>query len=206
MAFPMASDRLEALFGAPGACWTPDDTEEVLDWVFSGARLRYLVTTAAYRGAGSFADAEDACQEFASLHFQEIVRYYDPARGLGFGSWLTFCLCRWCGRRGARARRLTEIVRRHVHSALKHRTIDRGDPESLLIRREANLSVRRAVLSLTSANRKLLTMQYWDDASADQRASALGQALGTVRVRSHRARRSLASHPEIQAARVALGV
>ncbi len=64
-------------------------------------------------------------------------------------------------------------------------------PETVLLEKERALIVQRAILSLTEANRSVLTLREYGGLSYQEIAATLNIPLGTVMSRLHAARRAL---------------
>ena len=59
-------------------------------------------------------------------------------------------------------------------------------------------AVRDALASLREQDRELIRLTEWEQLTTSEAAAVLGLRPGTARVRLHRARRALASHPALQ--------
>jgi RNA polymerase sigma-70 factor (ECF subfamily) len=151
-------------------------------------RHRHGVYRFALNMSGSEATAEEVTQEV----FMTLIREpgsYDPNRG-------------------SVAAFLYGIARNHVLRVKKRERRfaglpdGEGDPNSEawscedctvrdLIRDEEALAVRKAILSLPPAHREVVVLCELEEMSYAEAADILGCAIGTVRSRLHRARRSL---------------
>ncbi|WP_211332477.1 RNA polymerase sigma factor [Nocardioides aurantiacus] len=66
-------------------------------------------------------------------------------------------------------------------------------------RPDKHLTVRQALESLREPDRELIRLTEWEQLGVSEAAMVLGLRPGTARVRLHRARRTLASHPALRA-------
>jgi RNA polymerase sigma factor (sigma-70 family) len=73
--------ELKAVFNKRGSDWTPNEKDDVVQWLYTH-KLRYLLAFS-LRHLGPYAtreDAEDVWQRFMSKRWEGVVRNYDPAR------------------------------------------------------------------------------------------------------------------------------
>jgi RNA polymerase sigma-70 factor (ECF subfamily) len=71
-----------------------------------------------------------------------------------------------------------------------------GNPEA--DRSDRDRAVRDALASLREQDRELIRLTEWEQLEITEAAMVLGLRPGTARVRLHRARRALATHPALQ--------
>jgi len=70
---------------------------------------------------------------------------------------------------------------------------DAGDPCPLIGELPERLWVRQALADLSPSDRQIVALRYGDDLTQPRIAERLGMAEGTVKIRLHRARKSLRS-------------
>lgn len=144
-----------------------------------------LVFSVAYKVLGDSSLAEDATQQ-TFVQAWRAAASYDPGRPLT--AWLTTI-----------ARRVAIDVYRRERRHRAHENIETAEsPELVVLPPSAEsihdvLEVRQALEELPPQDRQLIRMQHLDDLSHAQIASELDIPLGTVKSRSFRAHRRLAS-------------
>ena len=130
---------------------------------------------------GDADEAEEATQE-AFWRAYRHLRRYDPARS--FRTWVL----------SIAAHHAIDRLRRRPATAPwpEHLPAETPTPEEVLLRREAQASIRRLVLQLPPVERALILLRYWEGASYREMAEALGLSESAVKSRLFRARRALA--------------
>lgn len=91
--------------------------------------------------------------------------------------------------RRTRKRRHAEMERAKLHDPTL------GDPE--VDRSDRDRAVHEALASLREQDRELIRLTEWEQLAITEAAMVLGLRPGTARVRLHRARRALATHPAL---------
>ena len=133
------------------------------------------------------AEAEDVMQEAYVRAFRELAGFRGEAR---FSTWLTRIACHEALARARKRRRLVPLV-----------SIDGGEPpdppaetrgpERELQNRELQALLREAVEVLPDPLRAVFCLREVEGLSTEQTADALGLSIENVRVRLHRAKRTL---------------
>jgi RNA polymerase sigma-70 factor (ECF subfamily) len=146
---------------------------------FTGFYLSYyqLLLTVAHQRLGSLTDAEDATAEVFRVAWQAHVKGTDLSL-----AWAYQTLRNVVGneyRRRSRADALAERV------GIIDSVPDQPGPL------EDAIVVRQRMEELSSSDRELIRMAYWEDLSRDEIAEILGCSAVTVRVRLLRARNRL---------------
>ncbi len=142
------------------------------------ARYQMSVYNLTLRMLGNAADAEDATQEVFLRALQRLDQYR-PAEP--FGAWLH------------------GISRHHSIDVLRRRTrrLDPGPPptvpdaESIALRRLERERIQAALNRLSTRDRSLLVLRYWEDQSIESIARALRMTQGATKVALLRARQAL---------------
>lgn len=144
------------------------------DWDWDLVRALCLRET--QRVLGRHAAAEDAAQEAVTRAWRRRASCQTPDDP---GPWIAAIARREALRLAAR--------RRDAPLHVAEDAVGGGSADELVQR----VDVRRAVATLSDADRRLLLARYWGDLTQPQAARVLGIAEGTVKVRLHRARATL---------------
>ncbi len=177
------------------AAATVDPTER--DWIQRAQRgdaqafdrlvARYYrrVYTLCLRLLDDPAEAEDATQEAFWRAYRHLNRY-DPQRP--FRPWLLSIAAHHALDRLRRRRRRSE--QQPWPDATP--AAEEASPEEVLLQRETQALVQRCVNDLPPLDRALVLLRYWEEASYEEMAQALGLTVSAVKSRLFRARRALA--------------
>ena len=131
------------------------------------------------------AEAEDVMQEAYVRAFRELAGFRGDAR---FATWLTRIACHEALARAQKRRRLVPIAAGGTH---RERPSETAGPERELENRELQAVLQDAVEALPDPLRAVFCLREIEDLSTEQTAEALGLTTENVRVRLHRAKRSL---------------
>jgi RNA polymerase sigma-70 factor (ECF subfamily) len=139
------------------------------------------VYNVALRMLGEPAAAEDAAQDAFLRAFSRIDLYRE---GEPFGAWL----------HGIVRNRCLDVLRSRSRAAAAYpvEPVSVPDAEAEAVRNLEGQTVRRALARLTSRDRAMLVLRYWEDRPVEEIALAVGLSDGAARVALHRARRALA--------------
>lgn len=149
-------------------------------------RYQTSVYNVCYRLLGEPAEAEDQAQE-AFLRAYRRLASYDAERP--FGPWIRRVAANLC---------LSELQRRRPVEVELDEEFDEvsadpaAAPEAHSERRARSRQIRLALLALPAHYRAVIELRHYHELSYDAIAAELGLAVGDVRTRLFRARRSLA--------------
>lgn len=130
------------------------------------------------------AEAEDVMQETYVRAFRELARFRGEAR---FSTWLTRIACHEALARARKRRRLVSISGGEPPDP----PAETAGPERELENRELHTVLREAVEVLPDPLRSVFCLREIEGLSTEETADALGLTVENVRVRLHRAKRSL---------------
>lgn len=130
------------------------------------------------------AEAEDVAQEAYVRAFRELATFRGEAR---FSTWLTRIACHEAMARARKRRRLVPIAGGEPPDP----PAETRGPERDLENRELQAVLRDAVELLPDPLRTVFCLREIEGLSTEQTADALGLTVENVRVRLHRAKRSL---------------
>jgi RNA polymerase sigma-70 factor (ECF subfamily) len=130
------------------------------------------------------AEAEDVMQEAYLRAFRELAGFRGEAR---FSTWLTRIACHEAMARARQRRRLVAVPGGEPPDP----PAETPGPERELENRELQALLREAVEVLPDPLRAVFCLREIEDLSTEQTADALGLTVENVRVRLHRAKRSL---------------
>ena len=130
-------------------------------------------------------EAEDVMQEAYVRAFRELAAFRGEAR---FSTWLTRIACHEALARARKRRRLVPIGESGEPPEPPSET---AGPEREMENRELQAVLRDAVEVLPDPLRTVFCLREVEGLSTEQTADALGLSLENVRVRLHRAKRSL---------------
>ncbi|HSK76314.1 MAG TPA: RNA polymerase sigma factor [Thermoanaerobaculia bacterium] len=131
------------------------------------------------------AEAEDVMQEAYVRVFRELANFRGEAR---FSTWLTRIACHEALARARKRRRLVPIA---GGEPPEPPSPDSSGPERELANRELHTVLREAVELLPDPLRTVFCLREVEGLSTEETAGALGLTVENVRVRLHRAKRSL---------------
>jgi RNA polymerase sigma-70 factor (ECF subfamily) len=131
------------------------------------------------------AEAEDVLQEAYLRAFRELAGFRGEAR---FATWLTRIACHEALARAQKRRRLVPLTGGNEPPDPPAET---PGPERDLENRELHALIRTAVEVLPDPLRAVFCLREIESLSTEQTADALGLTVENVRVRLHRAKRSL---------------
>ncbi len=131
------------------------------------------------------AEAEDVLQEAYLRAFRELASFRGEAH---FATWLTRIACHEALARAQKRRRLVPLTGGNEPPDPPAET---PGPERDLENRELQALLRAAVEILPDPLRAVFCLREIEDLSTEQTADALGLSVENVRVRLHRAKRSL---------------
>lgn len=131
------------------------------------------------------AEAEDVMQEAYVRVFRELANFRGEAR---FSTWLTRIACHEALARARKRRRLVPIVGGEPPEPPSSESLG---PERELENRELQAVLREAVELLPDPLRSVFCLREVEGLSTEETADALGLSVENVRVRLHRAKRSL---------------
>jgi len=157
-------------------------------------RYERFVFTLALRMLGDRDEADDVAQEIFLKAYTGLPSFRGASR---FSTWLYAIASHHC--LDSRASRTRRPVSFSSLQASGHASDDPPDPASrladpapradeLLERKEAALQVQAALAGLTDDHRLILILREIQGLSYDEIAESIGEELGTVRSRLHRAR------------------
>jgi RNA polymerase sigma-70 factor, ECF subfamily len=133
------------------------------------------------------AEAEDVVQEAYLRAFRELASFRGEAL---FSTWLTRIACHEALARAKKGRRLVQLVPKTGGEPPDPPSEAIG-PERELENRELQAVLRDAVEALPDPLRAVFCLREIEDLSTEETAGALGLTIENVRVRLHRAKRSL---------------
>lgn len=186
----MSPATLECTLAASAAPTLSD--EEVVERVLAGDTSLFEILMRRYnqrlfrvaRGIlGDDGEAEDVMQEAYVRSFRELASFRGEAR---FATWLTRIACHEALARANKRRRLVAIGEDGPPD-----TPETFGPERDLENRELQAVLREAVEVLPDPLRTVFCLREVEGLSTEETAEALGLSLENVRVRLHRAKRSL---------------
>ena len=187
----MSQPALQTLL-APGALTTLSD-EEVVERVLAGDTSLFEILMRRYNqrlfrvARGILSDdteAEDVMQEAYVRAFRELANFRGEAR---FSTWLTRIACHEALARARKGRRLVPID----GGGPPETPSETAGPQRELENRELQTLLREAVDVLPDPLRAVFCLREIEGLSTEQTAEALDLSLENVRVRLHRAKRSL---------------
>jgi len=179
---------------APATLPTLSD-EEVVERVLAGDSSLFEILMRRYNqrlyrvARGILADdaeAEDVMQEAYVRAFRELAGFRGEAR---FSTWLTRIACHEALARARKRRRLVPIG--EGGGEPPEPPSETAGPEREMENRELQAVLRDAVEVLPDPLRTVFCLREVEGLSTEQTADALGLSLENVRVRLHRAKRSL---------------
>jgi RNA polymerase sigma-70 factor, ECF subfamily len=129
------------------------------------------------------AEAEDVAQEAWVRAFRELAGYRGEAR---LATWLTRIACHEALARAQKRRRLVQVGGEPPEPL----AVSLG-PERELENRELKAALQEAVEALPTPLRSVFCLREVEDLSTEETADALGLSAENVRVRLHRAKRTL---------------
>jgi RNA polymerase sigma-70 factor, ECF subfamily len=177
---------------APAAPATLSD-EEVVTRVLAGDTSLFEILMRRYnqrlfriaRGIlANDAEAEDVMQEAYVRAFRELAGFRGEAR---FSTWLTRIACHEALARAQKRRRLVPITA----GGPPEPPSEDASPEREMENRELHAVLQEAVDALPGPLRAVFCLREIEGLSTEQTGEALGLTTENVRVRLHRARRSL---------------
>jgi RNA polymerase sigma-70 factor, ECF subfamily len=130
------------------------------------------------------AEAEDVMQEAYVRAFRELASFRGEAR---FATWLTRIACHEALARTRKRRRLVPIAGGEPPDPPS----EASGPDRELENRELQALLREALEALPDPLRAVFCLREVEGLSSEQTADALGLSVENVRVRLHRAKRSL---------------
>ena len=135
--------------------------------------------------------AEDAAQETFLRAYRRLDRYDDRRSAR---TWILSIAAHHCIDVLRRRRLLSfqPIEEMEIPSAMP-------DPESALIRREAEQEVASLLRGLGPEERAIVTLRYWYDLPIEDIGAAVGMSASAVRTRLYRARRAMAQRVQSDA-------
>jgi len=134
------------------------------------------------------AEAEDVTQEAWLRAFRELARFRGEAR---FSTWLTRIACHEAMARASKRRRLVPINGGDGGGEPPEPPAETLGPERDLQNRELQSLLREAVEDLPDPLRAVFCLREMELLSTEETADTLGLSVENVRVRLHRAKRSL---------------
>jgi RNA polymerase sigma-70 factor (ECF subfamily) len=177
----------------PAAALTTLSDEEVVARVLAGDTSLFEILMRRYNqrlfrvARGILADdteAEDVMQEAYVRAFRELANFRGEAR---FATWLTRIACHEALARAQKRRRLVPIPGGEPPDPPSEAL----GPERELANRELQALLREAVEFLPDPLRSVFCLREIEGLSTEETADTLGLTLENVRVRLHRAKRSL---------------
>jgi len=177
----------------PAAAPTAVSDEEVVARVLAGDTLPFEILMRRYNqrlfrvARGILADdaeAEDVMQEAYVRAFRELATFRGEAR---FSTWLTRIACHEALARARKRRRLVRIGDGEPPDP----PTEAAGPDREMENRELHTVLREAVEVLPDPLRAVFCLREVEGLSTEQTADALGLTAENVRVRLHRAKRSL---------------
>ncbi|HEX6229748.1 MAG TPA: RNA polymerase sigma factor [Solirubrobacterales bacterium] len=180
---------------SPAAPMTLSD-EEVVERVLAGDTSLFEILMRRYnqrlfRVARSIlsddTEAEDVMQEAYVRAFRELANFRGEAR---FSTWLTRIACHEALARARKGRRLVRLIP-HGGGEPPDPPAETAGPERDMENRELQAVLREAVEVLPDPLRSVFCLREIEGLSTEQTADALGLSEENVRVRLHRAKRSL---------------
>jgi RNA polymerase sigma-70 factor (ECF subfamily) len=171
--------------------------EEVVDRVLAGDTSLFEILMRRYNqrlfrvARGILADdaeAEDVMQEAWVRAFRELARFRGEAR---FATWLTRIACHEALARARKGRRWVRLVPSAGGGEPPEPPSAAIGPEREMENRELQSVLREAVEILPDPLRAVFCLREIEGLSTEQTADALDLSIENVRVRLHRAKRSL---------------
>jgi RNA polymerase sigma-70 factor (ECF subfamily) len=184
---------------APAAVPAALSDEEVVERVLAGDLSLFEILMRRYnqrlfrvcRGIlADDAEAEDVVQEAYVRSFRELASFRGEAR---FSTWLTRIACHEALARARKRRRLVRLVPNAGMAGGEppDPPAETLGPERELENRELQTVLREAVEVLPDPLRAVFCLREVEGLSTEQTADALGLTVENVRVRLHRAKRTL---------------
>ena len=146
---------------------------------------RPVVMVFVYSRTGTIQDAEDLTQEILITVSQKISILKEPS---AFPAWLRTITLNACRGWFRHSRQWPETVDTADHIEIDSMA---EQPLDILINRESQRMVRRALLKLPDANRIALLMHVWSECSYEEIAIFIEMPVTTVVGRIHRAKEQL---------------
>lgn len=180
----------------PAAAPTAISDEEVVERVLAGDTSLFEILMRRYNqrlfrvARGILADdaeAEDVMQDAYVRAFRELATFRGEAR---FATWLTRIACHEALARARKRRRLVPMTGSEGGEPPEPPS-GASSPERDLENRELHVVLREAVEVLPDPLRSVFCLREVEGLSTEQTADALGLTAENVRVRLHRAKRSL---------------
>jgi RNA polymerase sigma-70 factor (ECF subfamily) len=181
----------------PAAAPTALSDEEVVARVLAGDTSLFEILMRRYNqrlfrvARGILADdaeAEDVMQETYVRAFRQLAGFRGEAR---FSTWLTRIACHEALARAQKRRRLVSISGGGPGDGPPDPPSETAGPDRELENRELQAVLRDAVEILPDPLRAVFCLREIEDLSTEETAEALGLTIENVRVRLHRAKRSL---------------
>ncbi len=144
---------------------------------------------AAYTLARYLMRDEDAAQDAVQESFLRAVRHFQGYRGENAKAWLLAIVRNCCASARTRGRREVAFVEFDEAHHSDH--VESATPELYLVRSDAAESFRRALDSLSVADREVLILREVEGLAYHKIALAIGAPIGTVMSRLSRARRRM---------------
>jgi RNA polymerase sigma-70 factor (ECF subfamily) len=170
--------------------------EEVLERVLAGDTSLFEILMRRYNQRlfrvarsilGDDAEAEDVMQEAYVRAFRELARFRGEAR---FSTWLTRIACHEALARARKRQRLVRLVP-SAGGEPPDPPSEAIGPEREMENRELHAVLREGVEGLPDPLRAVFCLREIEGLSTEQTADALDLSIENVRVRLHRAKRSL---------------
>jgi RNA polymerase sigma-70 factor (ECF subfamily) len=181
----------------PAAAPTALSDEEVVARVLAGDTSLFEILMRRYNqrlfrvARGILADdaeAEDVMQETYVRAFRQLAGFRGEAR---YSTWLTRIACHEALARAQKRRRLVSISGGGPGGGPPDPPSETAGPDRELENRELQAVLRDAVEVLPDPLRAVFCLREIEDLSTEETAEALGLTIENVRVRLHRAKRSL---------------
>lgn len=208
--------KIKAIFAEPGRQWTPEEKQQVIDWLHEQPQLIRILLTAArccqrynYEGDAARQRAEDLWQEFCTPRQRRngdrnsqldiVIESYDPTRekAMPFLNYLLFCFQKLCQNK-LRAEIRGPIVvpindeEEGEGSDTEKESIDpRPSPEKEVEVKEFLAVLKRCLERLPDNHRTVFIQYHIDGLSYEEIATSLNKPLGTIKGWLHRARQKL---------------
>jgi RNA polymerase sigma-70 factor (ECF subfamily) len=144
---------------------------------------------AAYTLAHYLLRDEQAAQDAVQEAFLRALRHFSGFRGENARAWLLTIVRHCCATARTRRRREAAFVEFDERHHSEH--VELATPELHLVRADASDTFRRALDSLSPADREVLILREVEDLSYEEIALAIGAPIGTVMSRLSRARKRM---------------
>ncbi|MBN1874125.1 MAG: sigma-70 family RNA polymerase sigma factor [Anaerolineae bacterium] len=161
--------------------------QEAINWLIQ--TYQTSVFSLCYRKLGSVTEAEDAAQE-ALVKAVMNLHTFDPNRP--FKPWVLRIASNECIDRLRRRKPTISLDGMGDDGAWEWQAGHSPTPEAMLVHEEQQTQVRAMLNTLSSIDRTIISLFYWEDLSYVEIAEVTGLSVSAIKSRLFRARRTIA--------------